>query len=176
MKMLKKMAALLLAGVMALALLTACGDEAPANPVTAAKKVEDGYLAIVNQSSDVKYENDAELQKAARNALKSIDNDGKVEKAYGLIGEPTEDGYSAYMISVDTSGTVNGKYTAIALTADAVDQISSPEVTKALTQYYKALFASLNNSGCTVSKIAIGAETRGEKTYVAFAVTVTRNK
>lgn len=29
MKMLKKMAALLLAGVMALALLTACGDEAP---------------------------------------------------------------------------------------------------------------------------------------------------
>ena len=30
MKMLKKMAALLLAGVMALALFTACGDEAPA--------------------------------------------------------------------------------------------------------------------------------------------------
>ena len=29
MKMLKKMAALLLVGVMALALLTACGDEAP---------------------------------------------------------------------------------------------------------------------------------------------------
>lgn len=42
MKMLKKMAALLLVGVMALALLTACGDEAPSKSF--AQQVEELLL------------------------------------------------------------------------------------------------------------------------------------
>ena len=55
MKMLKKMAALLLAGVMALALLTACGDD---SAPSFAQKTEDAAFGAMKQATGIQV-NDA---------------------------------------------------------------------------------------------------------------------
>ena len=67
MKMLKKMAALLLVGVMALALLTACGDEAPAK--STAEQAEDAMTIAINQSLEADFKNDETLKNLARKAI-----------------------------------------------------------------------------------------------------------
>ena len=62
MKMLKKMAALLLAGVMALALLTACGDEAPSKSFT--QQTEETVFSFYSKALGVE-KNDADMKKLA---------------------------------------------------------------------------------------------------------------
>ena len=56
------MAALLLAGVMAMALLTACGDEAPSKSF--AQQVEETAFEAMKQSTGIQV-NDADLKKLA---------------------------------------------------------------------------------------------------------------
>ena len=66
MKNLKKFVALLLAGVMAMVMFTACSGETSQN-----KKAEDEYMAKVNakRSSSQQLNNDAELQQKARTQM-----------------------------------------------------------------------------------------------------------
>lgn len=75
MKMLKKMAALLLAGVMALALLTACGDEAPSKSF--AQQTEETVFSFYSKALGVE-KNDADMKKLAEKTLGYIDEDGVV--------------------------------------------------------------------------------------------------
>lgn len=71
MKMLKKMAALLLVGVMALALLTACGDD---SAPSFAQKAEDATFASVKASTGIQV-NDADLKKLAESKIDLIDTE-----------------------------------------------------------------------------------------------------
>ena len=75
MKMLKKMAALLLAGVMAMALLTACGDEAPSKSF--AQQTEETVFSFYSKALGVE-KNDADMKKLAEKTLGYIDEDGVV--------------------------------------------------------------------------------------------------
>lgn len=87
MKMLKKMAALLLVGVMALALLTACGDEAPAK--STAEQAEDAMILALNQSMETDFKNDEAMKNVARKAITDkVGDDGKVKDGFwSLIGK-----------------------------------------------------------------------------------------
>ena len=81
MKNLKKFVALLLAGVMAMVMLTACSGETSQN-----KKAEDEYMAKVNakRSSSQQLNNDAELQQKARTQMyKAVDQKtGTIKSKY----------------------------------------------------------------------------------------------
>mgnify|MGYP003202835191 CR=1 FL=1 len=68
MKMLKKMAALLLVGVMALALLTACGDD---SAPSFAQKTEDAAFGAMKQATGIQV-NDADLKKLAESKIDLI--------------------------------------------------------------------------------------------------------
>ena len=72
MKMLKKMAALLLAGVMAMALLTACGDEAPSKSM--ADQAADVAFGAMKQATGIQV-NDADLKKLAESKIDLIDTE-----------------------------------------------------------------------------------------------------
>ena len=76
MKMLKKMAALLLAGVMAMALLTACGDEAPSKSM--ADQAVDVAFGAMKQATGIQV-NDADLKKLAESKIDLIDKDGQYD-------------------------------------------------------------------------------------------------
>ena len=64
MKKIKRLAAVLLAGIMALALLTACGGSDPGNPEFDAK-VESAYLAALNKAFKTSFENDDAIRALA---------------------------------------------------------------------------------------------------------------
>ena len=57
MKKLKRLAAVLLAGIMALALFTACSDSDPGNPEFD-PKVESAYLDALNKAFGTSFENE----------------------------------------------------------------------------------------------------------------------
>ena len=64
MKKIKRLAAVLLAGIMALALLTACGGSDPGNPEFDAK-VESAYLTALNKTFKTSFENDDAIRALA---------------------------------------------------------------------------------------------------------------
>ncbi len=64
MKKIKRFAAVLLAGIMALALLTACSDSDPGNPDFDAK-VERAYLAALNKTFGTSFKNDDAIRALA---------------------------------------------------------------------------------------------------------------
>ena len=64
MKKIKRLAAVLLAGIMALALLTACGGSDPGNPEFDAK-VESAYLAALNKAFGTSFQNDDAIRALA---------------------------------------------------------------------------------------------------------------
>ena len=64
MKKIKRLAAVLLAGIMALALFTACSDSDPGNPEFD-PKVESAYLDALNKTFGTSFENDADIKRLA---------------------------------------------------------------------------------------------------------------
>ena len=166
MKMLKKMAALLLAGVMAMALLTACGDDTPVK--SAAEQAEDAILAAVNVSLGSKFENNADLQKAARNAVATyVDENGLVE-ADNWVGYIDEKEDSAYVIL--PAGTSGNKIVALGLTSEQVASMKDPAFTQAFVESFKAQLGSDFDYN-SIKAMGVGAVTKKDgKTYIAFAM------
>ena len=64
MKKLKRLAAVLLAGIMALALFTACSDSDPGNPEFD-PKVESAYLDALNKTFGTSFKNDDAIRALA---------------------------------------------------------------------------------------------------------------
>ena len=64
MKKIKRFAAVLLAGIMALALFTACSDSDPGNPEFD-PKVESAYQKALNNTFGTSFENDADIKRLA---------------------------------------------------------------------------------------------------------------
>ena len=72
MKKMKRLVAVLLAGIMALAMLTACGGT-PSTPSSSEfeKKVEQAYMAKLNETFGVNFNNDDAIKKLAVDYLRS---------------------------------------------------------------------------------------------------------
>ena len=78
MKMFKRFAAALLAGVMVLAMLTACGGGASGPGESEfEKKVQDVYMAALNKEYGTEWSNNSEVKELATEALNKI-ADGKI--------------------------------------------------------------------------------------------------
>ena len=111
MKMFKRFAAALLAGVMVLAMLTACGGGAGSGASTIGEKFENKYIAAINTlrgENAEKLENDTDLRNKALAQLQKIKDDGTIAAidANTSIVTPNADGKSvtAVVISVGTKG------------------------------------------------------------------------
>ena len=83
MKMFKRFAAALLAGVMVLAMLTACGGSAGGSPVAPGSDVEKAeafYMDVYNAMLNANYTNDPTLKTKAREILDdSLDDNGALK-------------------------------------------------------------------------------------------------
>lgn len=162
MKMLKKMAALLLVGVMALALLTACGDEAPAK--STAEQAEDAMTIAINQSMGTDFKNDESLKNAARKMIAdNVGEDGKVEKFYDQI----EGGVCFILVTRDAN---DEKAVAMGFTNEQVAAMKDPAFTQAFVEAFRQTFGVKDNVK-NIKAFGVGAVTKGDKTYVAVAVT-----
>lgn len=165
MKMLKKMAALLLVGVMALALLTACGeDSAP----SFAQKAEEKMFAVLSESTGLK-ENDTEMKNLATQSLDKI-KDGKVTKE--VLKEDTEKVDNKYrakmglpipdMKAGDYSDFNSKTYTVLEVTPDNLANVDNTQLTQ--------MIATMKKNGVEIEKIGVAAKTVNGKTYIAVGI------
>lgn len=178
MKMLKKMAALLLVGVMALALLTACGDEAPSKSF--AQQVEETAFEAMKQSTGIQV-NDADLKKLAESKIDLIDTEkGTFDFKKSYSDEDSkkfqEDVYStgkgsmtmALPLMKDGKMQNNGTYEVMEITADNIGSLNQGADTM---HDLLDKMASANGMSIKITKIGVAAKTVNGKTYAAIAMT-----
>lgn len=168
MKMLKKMAALLLAGVMAMALLTACGDDsAPSFAQTAEEKM----FAVLSESTGLK-ENDTEMKNLAAQTLDKI-KDGKVTKEVLKVNpEDIEKVDNKYRAKVslpipdlkagDYYDNNSKTYTVLEVTPDNLANVDTTQLTQ--------MIAAMKKNGVEMEKIGVSAKTVNGKTYIAVGM------
>lgn len=176
MKMLKKMAALLLVGVMALALLTACGDD---SAPSFAQKAEDATFASVKASTGIQV-NDADLKKLAESKIDLIDTEkGTFDFKKSYSDEDSkkfqEDVYSTGKGSMTMALPLmkdgkmqNGIYEVMEITADNIGSLN--QGTDTMQDLLDGM-ASAYGVSVKITKIGVAAKTVNGKTYAAIAMT-----
>ena len=83
MKMLKKLAALILAATMVLVLFTACGGDTTPTPEAQA---ETQIMSAINANRGQKLENNAQCRAIASQHIDEVANGGKFDLSWGLLG------------------------------------------------------------------------------------------
>lgn len=178
MKMLKKMAALLLAGVMALALLTACGDD---SAPSFAQKAEDATFASIKAATGLQV-NDAELKKLAESKIDLIDTE---KGTFDYKKSYSDEDAKKFLIDVYTTGKGSmtmalplmkdgkmqkGTYEVMEITADNIGSLNQGTDTMH-DLLEKMASANANGMSIKITKIGVAAKTVNGKTYAAVAMT-----
>lgn len=177
MKMLKKMAALLLAGVMAMALLTACGDD---STPSFGKQVEDAAFASVKASTGIQV-NDADLKKLAESKIDLIDTEKGTfdfKKSYSdedsqkFLNDLKSTGKGSMTMALplmkDGKMQNNGTYEVMEITADNIGSLN--QGTDTMRDLLDKM-ASAEGMSIKITKIGVAAKTVNGKTYAAIAMT-----
>ena len=176
MKMLKKMAALLLAGVMALALLTACGDD---SAPSFAQKTEDAAFGAMKQATGIQV-NDADLKKLAESKIDLIDTEKGTfdsRKSYSVEDYKkfqqdisTGKGSMTMALPLMKDGKMqnNGTYEVMEITADNIGSLN--QGTDTMQDLLDGM-ASAYGVSVKITKIGVAAKTVNGKTYAAIAMT-----
>ena len=177
MKMLKKMAALLLVGVMALALLTACGDEAPSKSM--ADQAVDVAFGAMKQATGIQV-NDADLKKLAESKIDLIDTEKGTfdyQKSYSAedakkFREDMKSGKGSMTMALplmkDGNMQNGGTYEVMEITADNIGSLN--QGTDTMHDMLDKM-ASANGVSIKITKIGVAAKTVNGKTYAAIAMT-----
>lgn len=176
MKMLKKMAALLLAGVMAMALLTACGDD---STPSFAQKAEDATFASIKAATGIQV-NDADLKKLAESKIDLIDTEKGTfdyKKSYSTEDsekfladlKSTGKGSMTMALPLMKDGKMqNGTYEVMEITADNIGSLN--QGTDTMQDLLDGM-ASAYGVSVKITKIGVAAKTVNGKTYAAIAMT-----
>ena len=160
MKKMKRLVAVLLAGVMVLAMLTACGGSF--TPTSDVEKAEALYMDAFNTALGTNYENDADLEKLAKQVLDdSLNEDGTLKNGKGMIF--SEDaGNSVYRV-VTILAQQGNKKVPYGITSEEL--ANKDKVIVNVDQTTKKVTTGL----------AVGAVKKGDKVYVAIAMTKDMN-
>lgn len=161
MKKMKRLVAVLLAGIMVLAMLTACGGGS-FTPTSDVEKAEALYMDAFNTALGTNYENDADLEKLAKQVLDdSLDEDGNLKNGKGMIF--SEDaGNSVYRV-VTILAQQGNKKVPYGITSEEL--ANKDKVIVNVDQTTKKVTTGL----------AVGAVKKGDKVYVAIAMTKDMN-
>ncbi len=176
MKKIKRLAAVLLAGIMALALLTACGGSDPGNPEFDAK-VESAYLDALNKTFKTSFENDDAIRALAVSHV--VENSGadsltgsarcKTEGSEKTVVRQVQlcfdtksskpDAYVPLFYQAADTQTIKTDYTSIRVLLNTVDR--------------ELENADKNGITLELTALGVGAKTIGGKTYAAIGFELT---
>lgn len=174
MKMFKRFAAALLAGVMVLAMLTACGGTGNGNDAaTFEDKVEQAYMAKLNETFDVNFENDAGIKTLA------VDHIEKMASKETLNGKDLwkkdKTTQNQVMICFDSEKITSKGYVKLYYEADKAETITPDQDNiNTLKATVKATVDLLSVFGKKVelTALGVGVKTIDGKTYVAIGFNV----
>lgn len=177
MKTIKHLAAVLLAGIMALALLTACSGSDAGNPEFDAK-VESAYLAALNKTFGTSFENDDAIRALA---VTHIAEKSGADSLTGSARCKTEGDEKTVVRQVqlcyDVRKSTKENYVPLFYEAAKTDAIKA-NYTNVLT-LFKTVENELggaeeNGRTLELTALGVGAKTIGGKTYVAIGFELTR--
>ena len=177
MKKIKRLAAVLLAGIMALALLTACGGSDSGNPEFDAK-VESAYLAALNKAFKTSFENDDAIRALAVTHIR--ENSG-ADSLTGSARCKTEGSEKTVVRQVqlcyDTKSSKPDAFVPLFYQAAAAQTITANRLNvQALLNTVNKGLGNAEENGRTLelTALGVGAKTIGGKTYVAIGFELTR--
>ena len=178
MKKIKRLAAVLLAGIMALALLTACGGSDAGNPEFEAK-VESAYLAALNKKFGKEFENNADIKALA---VKQITENSSAESLTNETIWKTDGNEKTVvrqvMLCWELKKGTGKSYVPFfyeAATAQNI-KVSSSNILALFRTVNKGLGnAEENGRTLELTALGVGAKTIGGKTYVAIGFELTRS-
>lgn len=177
MKKIKRFAAVLLAGIMALALLTACSDSSdPGNPEFD-PKVESAYLDALNNTFGTSFENDADIK---RLAIEHIEEKHGADSLTSIARCKTEGDEKTVVRQVqlcfDTKSSKPDAFVPLFYEAAAAQTITANRLNvQALLNTVKDERGGAEKHGITLelTALGVGAWTIGGKTYVAIGFELT---
>ena len=176
MKKLKRLAAVLLAGIMALALFTACSDSNPGNPEFD-PKVESAYLDALNNTFGTSFENDADIK---RLAIEHIEEKHGADSLTGSARCKTEGDEKTVVRQVqlcyDTKSSKPDAFVPLFYEAAKTAAIKANSTNvRALLRTVNEEIANAKKNGRTLelTALGVGAKTIGGKTYVAIGFELT---
>lgn len=176
MKKIKRLAAVLLAGIVALALLTACGGSDPGNPEFDAE-VESAYLAALNKAFKTSFENDDAIRALA---VTHITEKSGADSLTGSARCKTEGSEKTVVRQVqlcfDTKSSKPDAYVPLfyeAATAQTIKANYTNVLTLFKTVENELGGAEENSITLKLTALGVGAKTIGGKTYVAIGFELT---
>ena len=178
MKKIKRLAAVLLVGIMALALLTACSGSDAGNPEFEAK-VESAYLAALNKKFGKEFENNADIKALA---VKQITENSSAESLTNETLWKTDGNEKTVvrqvMLCWELKRDTERRYVPFfyeAATAQNI-KVSSSNILALFRTVNKGLGNAEENSiTLELTALGVGAKTIGGKTYVAIGFELTRS-
>lgn len=176
MKKIKRLAAVLLAGIMALALLTACGGSDSDNPEFDAE-VESAYLTALNKAFKTSFENDDAIRALA---VTHIAEKSGADSLTGSARCKTEGSEKTVVRQVqlcfDTKSSKPDAYVPLFYQAAAAQTITANRLNvQALLRTVNEELGGAEENGITLelTALGVGAWTIGGKTYVAIGFELT---
>lgn len=176
MKKIKRLAAVLLAGIMALALLTACGGSDPGNPEFDAK-VESAYLAALNKAFKTSFENDDAIRALA---VTHIAENSGADSLTGSARCKTEGSEKTVVRQVqlcfNTKSSKPDAYVPLFYEAAKTAAITANRLNvQALLSTVEKERGNAEENSITLelTALGVGARTIGGKTYVAIGFELT---
>ena len=175
MKKMKRLVAVLLAGIMALAMLTACGGTGSGSGNSEFEaKVEQAYMAELNKTFATNFNNDAAIKKLAVDYLKEVGGAQTLSAETLWKNEaPTADTLNQVMVCFDTTQSTNEKYVKLYYEADKAEKITPDEANIAglkITWDTVQSIAAASGKKVELTALGVGAKTIGGKTYVAIGI------
>lgn len=161
MKKMKRLVAVLLAGVMVLAMLTACGGGS-STPTSDVDKAEALYMDAYNAALGTDYKNDAELKKLAKTVLDENLNEKGALNSGKEMTVTKKDGNSVYTV-VTILAQQRSKNVPYGITSE--------ELANMLANKDKVIVNVDATTKKTATNLAVGAVKKGDKIYVAIAMT-----
>lgn len=177
MKKIKRLAAVLLAGIMALALFTACSDSSdPGNPEFDAK-VESAYQEALKTKFGTSFENDADIK---RLAIEHIEEKHGADSLTGSARCKTEGDEKTVVRQVqlcyDAKSSKPNAFVPLFYEAANTPNIT-PDKMSLRTLYYaveqEIEAAKKNGRTLELTALGVGVKTIGGKTYVAIGFELT---
>ncbi len=177
MKKLKRLAAVLLAGIMALALFTACsGSSDPGNPEFDAN-VESAYLEALNKAFGTTFKNDDAIRTLALTHITEKHGADSLTSSARCKTEGNEKTVVRQVqLCFDTKSSKPGAYVPLFYEAAKSAAITANRLNvQALTSTVEKERGNAEENGRTLelTALGVGAQTFGGKTYVAIGFELT---
>lgn len=167
MKKMKRLVAVLLAGIMALAMLTACGGTPGSSEFEG--KVEKAYMAKLNETFGTEFNNDAAIKKLAVDYIQEVSGAPTLSNtALWKHENPTANTQNQVMVCFDPAQSNGNEYVKFYYEVDKAENITPDATNIATLKLTFDTFQQITGNKVELTALGVGAKTIGGKTYVAI--------